>query len=121
MTVKRVSYTEFSPDLSERVLEGEIWSAAPRAGTYWVLPAGEQWPPILVARALRRLRVGAVVNGRWDARGGRWVEKDDWYTETSLRSKIGAETRRAANRQPPPRMIRMKPLPQHDMASLSGM
>ena len=121
MTIKRVTYIEFGPDLSEQLVEGEVWSSAPAAGTFWVLPCGSRWPAVLVARATRRLRVGAVVDGRWDPRGGRWVDKGTWYTETHPRSALARGTASGARMAPPPAAIRMKPLDDHDMRSLSGL
>jgi hypothetical protein len=76
---------------------GTIWGDGPSiAGmkTWWVLPdppeatQGRAEAVVLVARASRRHQVGRDVDGRWNPRGGRFVDIGEYFRETDPRSRF---------------------------------
>jgi hypothetical protein len=91
-----ITWSDIHADGSETDCFGRIWSVAkPLAGmsAWWVIedgPDGEQGdgPPVLVARAAARHRVGRAGPRRYAAKAGRFVDIGERFRETDERSRF---------------------------------
>lgn len=111
--METVNFTVFNETGGEEVASGEKWSDGPRVGgqwTIWVVPDAPMVcvsPAVAVVAVSRRHRVGKVVRGHWRAKGGRYVDKGDAYTELAPTSHTGRLTFGA---MAPPTCIHVKAL-----------
>jgi hypothetical protein len=97
-----VTWLDIHADGSEMRRSGRIWEHAPAltgAGkAWWVIPdeqVGDEPSAVLVVRAGRRHQVGRprrhpTREGAevWDRKGGRYVDKGEYYRETDPRSRV---------------------------------
>lgn len=122
-----VEFVEFGLLGRETLRSGHVWGPAPMIGgmkCFWVIPAGPSHLAVAVVAASRRHRVGIETEraqGRlWRARGGRYVDKGTWYTETHPCSPTGALTAQQRGPATPPSRIEVPPLDPGVFAALSG-
>lgn len=91
-----ITWSDIHPDGTETDAYGRIWAVAkPLAGmsAWWVIedgPEGEPGggPPVLVARAAARHRVGRAGPHRYAAKAGRFVDIGEHFRETDERSRF---------------------------------
>lgn len=90
-----VKFIEFGDNGEENEREGWKWADGPRVGASWstwvLADSVSLSAPLAVAvvAVTRRHRVGLLRNGRWTAKGGRYVDIGEMYTETAKRSPTG--------------------------------
>jgi hypothetical protein len=128
---RAVEWLEIHADGAEGARRGRVWAPAPPlAGmsAWWVMPdiafprrLTAPGGALLAVRASRRHQVGRrTPEGRWRARGGRFVDVGTLYVHTDPASPQGDVLARARAHPGPARAIRMRPLPLDVLRGLSG-
>lgn len=130
---RALEWLEIHADGAEGARRGRVWLPAPPLSgmrAWWVMP-DVPFPRrltapggvVLVVRASRRAQVGRRAStGRWEPRGGRFVDVGTLYVETDPASPQGraVAAARATLDAGPPRAIKVRPLDLVNMRGLSG-